>query len=133
REHGKDNPRMLQYEDLAKPCRALGGKTLTNVYTYFSSLQSVELMGEDSDRNVIEYMCDTLGVPHLNTEQWISIVRRQNSKVSWAAITKHTKSEILSRAAYELGFKSPRFMNYHDICNTKFRFINGKTLSGLYY
>lgn len=133
REHGKDNPRMLKYEDLCQPTKALRGKTLTNIYTYFSSLQGLELVGQAPQQDVIEYMCDKLHVPHLNTEQWIIVIARENSKVNWASIPKDIKSDILYRAAYELGFKSPRFMDYKDICNTKFNFLNGKTLSGLYY
>lgn len=133
REHGKDNPRMLKYEDLCKPTKALGGKTLTSIYTYFSSLQGIELLGEEPEQDVIEYMCDTLRVPRLNTDQWITIISRDNSKVAWEPIPNYIKRDILYRAAYELGFQNPRFMDYKDICNTRFEFLNGKTLSGLYY
>lgn len=133
REHGKDNPRMLKYEDLCRPTRVLRGKTLTSLYTHFSSLQGLEIVGGAPEQDVIEYMCDKLRVPKLNAEQWIKIIRRENSKVGWEAIPTHVKGDILYRAAYELGFKNPRFMDYKDICNTKFDFLNGKTLSGLYY
>lgn len=133
REHGKDNPRMLKYEDLCKPTRTLKGKTLTSLYTYFSSLQGLEVAGSIPEQDVIEYMCDKLHIPKLNTNQWIKVIKEERSKVSWESIPKHVKTDILYRAAHELGFKNPRFMDYKDICNTKFNFLNGKTLSGLYY
>lgn len=133
REHGKDNPRMLKYEDLCKPTKVLNGKTLTSIYTYFSSLQGVELLGEEPGQDVIEYMCDVLQVPKLNTDQWIAIIGKEKSKAAWESIPKNVKRDILYRAAYELGFQNPRFLDYKDICNTRFDFLNGKTLSGLYY
>ncbi|NMA95151.1 MAG: AAA family ATPase [Clostridiales bacterium] len=133
REHGKDNPRMLKYEELNEPTRALGGKTLTSLYTHFSSLQGIETLGKETTQDVIEYMCETLGVPRLNTDQWIFIISRENSKVKWDSIPKYIKRDILYRAAYELGFQNPRFMNYNDLANTRFELLGGKTLSGLYY
>ena len=32
-----------------------------------------------------------------------------------------------------MGLENPRLMGYKDFCNTRFKFLNSKTLGGLYY
>lgn len=125
-EIGKSNPRMLKYDDICAPCKFLNGKTLSSLYTYFSSIKP------DGDGDIINFMCDETGVQPLTIYEWISTIEGPNSKTCWDNIPLSVKKNILIMAANELGLKSPRMMDYKDFCNTRFKFLKGKTLSGLY-
>lgn len=126
KELGKSNPRMLKHDDLAAPTAFLNNKTLVSLYNYYSELASKAGM------DTISYMCDDCDVAPLTTEEWISLIQEEDTKIPWDNVSKETKKEILIRAAEELGLRSPRFMGYKDFCSYRFSFLNGKTLSGLY-
>ncbi len=125
-EEGKPNPRMLKVEDLSKPSNFLNGKTLTSLYAYYSALSF------NSGLDTITYMCDQLEIPDLNIEQWIALIGKNDSKTTWESVPGEICREILIMCARELQLNNPRLMGYKDFCTTKFKCLNGKTLSGLY-
>lgn len=130
-EVGKENPRMLKYDDIKQPSQFLNGKNLASLYAYYG-----KLAGENShtiENDIIDYICDRTNIPAMTVEQWISQICEENSKTSWEQAPTHFVKELLLKAADELKLKSPRLMGYNDFCNTRFNFLNGKTLSGLYY
>jgi superfamily I DNA and/or RNA helicase len=125
-ELGRDNPRMLKYDDLKQPSDYLNGKNLASLYTYYGKLNN------ENESDIISYMCNITGIPELNPNQWITLVT-ESGKVFWDLIPADVIKTILLKAAEELHLKSPRLMGYNDFCNVKFQFLNWKTLSGLYY
>lgn len=125
-ELSKENPRMLKYEDLKQPSHFLNGKNLGSLYSYYGKLI------EKNDHIIINYMCDRTGIPPLTIVQWFSLIS-QGGKIFWEHIPKDVIKELLLKASDELQLKSPRLMGYNDFCNTRFEFLKGKTLSGLYY
>ncbi len=125
-EEGKSNPRMLKAEDFSKPTSFLNNKAMTSLYAYYS------ILAFNSGKDTLTFMCDDLGIPPLNIQEWISQIGEPNSKVTWESVPKEIAREMLYRCAQELGLKNPRLMGYRDFCLTKFECLNGKTLSGLY-
>jgi superfamily I DNA and/or RNA helicase len=125
-ELGKENPRMLKYEDLKHPSQFLNGKNLASLYSYYGKLV------EENDSVIVNYMCDRTGIPSLSINQWLTLVT-EGGKVFWEFIPRDVIKELLVKASEELELKSSRLMGYNDFCNTRFEFLNSKTLSGLYY
>lgn len=125
-ELGKENPRMLRYDDLKQPSKFLKGKNLASLYTYYGKLEEV------ISTDIINYICDRTGIVPLTINQWIVVVT-EGGKVFWELIPEDVIKELLTKAADELTLKSPRLMGYNDFCNIRYNFLNGKTLSGLYY
>lgn len=130
-EVGKDNPRMLKYDDIKRPSEFLNGKNLASLYAYYGKL--AEENSHNIETDIIDYICDRTNIPALTVEQWMSLISEENSKASWEETPAEVIKELLVKAAQELELKSPRLMGYNDFCNTRFNFLNGKTLSGLYY
>jgi hypothetical protein len=129
-ELGKENPRMLKYEDLRQSSSLLKGKNLASLYSYYGKLSEEEIEAVETD--IINYMCNRTGIPPLSVTQWITTVT-EGAKIFWELIPITVIKELLIRAAEELGLKSPRLMGYNDFCNKRYDLLNGKTLSGLYY
>jgi hypothetical protein len=130
-EAGKENPRMLKYDDIKQPSGFLKGKNLASLYAYYGKLAEEESHNIETD--IIDYICDRTNISPMTTEQWMLLISEENSKTSWEQAPVQVIKELLVNAAQELELKSPRLMGYNDFCNTRFKFINGKTLSGLYY
>lgn len=130
-EVGKDNPRMLKYDDIKQASKFLNGKNLASLYAYYGKL--AEENSHNIKTDIIDYICDRTNIPSMTVEQWIWLISEENSKTSWEQAPPHVIKELLIKAAQELELKSPRLMGYNDFCNTRFNFLNGKTLSGLYY
>ena len=127
REMGKSNPRLLKHEDLNTPTGFINNKTLTSLHAAYS--QKAAKAGMDT----ITYLCGICGIAPLSIEEWYSLLREPDTKIPWESIPKDVKKNIVLSAAKELGFTNPRFMGYKDFCNTRFQFLNNKTLGGLYY
>jgi superfamily I DNA and/or RNA helicase len=126
KELNKSNPRMLKYEDLKQNSSFLNGKNLASLYSYYGKLK------EENEFQIINYMCNKIGIPELNSEEWLEIIT-DTSKTFWDMVPKKVLKMILSMSAEELELKNPRLMGYNDFCNIRFDFLKGKTLSGLYY
>ncbi|HZJ83158.1 MAG TPA: AAA domain-containing protein [Clostridia bacterium] len=127
KELGKSNPRILKHEDLNTPSPFINNKTLSSLYAPYSQKAAQE--GLDT----ITYICNISGIPHLSRDEWFSIIKEPNIKISWESMENHIKREIIISAARELHLGNPRLMGYKDFCNTRFDFLNNKTLGGLYY
>jgi superfamily I DNA and/or RNA helicase len=125
-EMNKANPRMLKYEDLKQCSKFLNGKNLASLYVYYGKLK-----GED-DFQIINYICNITGIPHLTSDQWFEIFT-DAGKIFWELVPKDVLKDLLLSASKELELKNPRLMGYNDFCNIRFEFLKGKTLSGLYY
>jgi len=127
KEMGKSNPRLLKHEDLNTPTSFINNKTLSSLHAAFS--QKAAKAGMDT----ITYLCGICGIAPLSLKEWYSLLREPDTKIPWESIPKNIKKSIVLSAAKELGLSSPRLMGYKDFCNTRFQFLNNKTLGGLYY
>jgi hypothetical protein len=127
KEMGKSNPRLLKHEDLNTPTAFINNKTLASLYTPY--VQKAAKAGMDT----MTYICGICGIAPLSLEEWYQLLREPDIKIPWESMPKDIKKEILLAAVKELGIENPRFMGYKDFCNTRFQFLNNKTLGGLYY
>lgn len=127
KEMGKSNPRLLKHEDLNTPTAFINNKTLASLHAPYA--QRAAKMGMDT----ISYICGICGISPLSMEEWLKLLKEPDIKIPWESMPDDIKKGIIIRAARELGLRNPRFMGYKDFCNTRFKFLNGKTLGGLYY
>jgi hypothetical protein len=121
------NPRRLDYRDL---CTArfdfLGGKTLSGLYTHYHEKQG------DHGGALVQSLCDDLGIPALSNAEWIRMIA-DSSICHWENVPVKVQREILYRAASKMGLRHPRLMGTREFDSVPLSFLNGKTLSGLYY
>ena len=127
KEMGKSNPRLLKHEDLNTPTSLINNKTLTSLHAAYA--QRATKAGMDT----ITYLCGICDIVPLSMEEWYNLVREPDTKIPWESMPNEVKKEIVLSAAKELNFDNPRFMGYKEFCNTRFKFLNNKTLGGLYY
>ena len=127
KEMGKSNPRLLKHEDLSTPTAFINNKTLASLYAPYA--QRAAKAGMDT----IAYICGICGIAPLTIEEWYSLIREPETKIPWESMPDDIKKEIVLSAAKELGLQNPRLMGYKNFCNTRFQFLNNKTLGGLYY
>lgn len=128
-ESGKENPRLLKYEDFASPCGFLNQKNLTGLYNYCAQLKADT---KDTKIDTVSFICDLAGIPQLTLKQWLTGIETTDNKISWESLSNDFLKEVLWMAARELGLKNPRLMGYNEFHITRFAFLKGKTLSGLY-
>ena len=127
REMGKSNPRLLKHEDLNTPTAFLNNKTLAGLHASYA--QKATKVGMDT----VSYICGICGISPLSMEEWFQLLKESDIKIPWESMPNDIKKAIIISAARELGLENPRLMGYKDFCNTRFKFLNGKTLGGLYY
>lgn len=127
KEMGKSNPRLLKHEDLNTPTSFINNKTLNGLHAAYS--QKAAKAGMDT----ITYLCGICGIAPLSQKEWYNLLREPDTKIPWESVPQNIKKNIVLLAAKELGLSSPRLMGYKDFCNTRFKFLNKKTLGGLYY
>lgn len=123
---GKENPRMLKYEDMCGSFPIINGKNLQSLYSCYMN------DGQSKKIDTVNYLCNKVGIPPLSEAQWLTIIADPKSKTLWETVPKEVQKKILISAAEEVGVNNPRLIGYSDFCTRRFKFLNGKTLSGLY-
>jgi hypothetical protein len=126
-ELGLQNPRLLDYRDFCMHrYHFLGGKTLSGLYTHFHD----KLKGQNEA--LIQKICDALIIGELTSTEWIRMIAA-SSICHWENIPARVQRDILYRASAEMGLSHPRLMGAKEFDAVPLSFLNGKTLSGLYY
>jgi len=104
----------------------LNGKTLSGLYYNYS------LKAEEQQVPIAQYICDDLDIEKLTLSDWITMIANCNV-CRWESVPLKVQREIVIRAAAEMGIFHPRLMGTKEFDSVELKFLNNKTLCGLYY
>ncbi|NLX69595.1 MAG: AAA family ATPase [Clostridiales bacterium] len=121
------NPRLMGYRDFCSTrFECLNGKTLSGLYSYYS------LRVPSDDIPVVQFICDSIGIEKSTLNDWINMIA-SCAMCRWESIPLRVQREIVMRAAVEMEIFHPRLMGSKEFDSVELKFLNNKTLSGLYY
>ena len=121
------NPRLMGYRDFCSTrFECLNGKTLSGLYSYYS------LRVPSDDIPVVQFICDSIGIEK-TTYKRLDQYDCQLCHVQMGEHTFEGAKEIVMRAAVEMEIFHPRLMGSKEFDSVELKFLNNKTLSGLYY
>jgi len=126
-ELGLKSPRFMGYKDFCSHRFSfLNGKTLSGLYSNYS------LKIDEQEVPVVQYICDDVGIENLTMNDWITMIANSNV-CRWESVPLRVQREIVIRAAAEMGIFHPRLMGTKEFDSVELKFLNNKTLCGLYY
>ena len=127
KELGLKNPRFMGYKDFcSNRFSFLNGKTLSGLYSNYS------FKADEEQIPVVQYICDDIGIEELTVNDWITMIANCNM-CRWESVPLNVQREIVIKAAAEMGIFHPRLMGTKEFDSVELKFLNNKTLAGLYY
>ncbi len=121
------NPRLMGYKDFCTTkFQCLNGKTLSGLYSYYSNKVPSDKIP------VVQYMCDVVGIEKPSLNDWINMIANC-TMCRWESVPLRVQREIVMRAAVEMKVFHPRLMGTKEFDSVELKFLNNKTLAGLYY